>query len=356
MIRKILQQFDLHGKVTGFEPFGNGHINWTYKVDIENGESFVLQRINVFVFNDPVGLMRNIDLLTKFMAEKVKDQREVLQLVKARNGNNFIVNEEGHYWRVYVFVKNSICYDKTPSTELFQECGAAFGRFQRSLADFPVSELIETIPNFHNTVARYSAFDAALNEDPLNRAKDVRTEIDFANAERPIANLFMDKIANQEVPLRVTHNDTKINNVLFDKDTHRGLCVVDLDTTMPGLAAWDFGDAIRYGANTGAEDEQDLDKISLDLNLFQAFAKGFCGKCKDYVTRPEIELCPAAAKLMTLETGLRFLTDYLNGDTYFKIAHPGHNVDRCRTQFKLVSDMNTKMDQMNAIIEKILQE
>ncbi len=351
---QLLSHYDLGGHVIRCERFGVGHINWTYRVETDNGGLFVLQQVNTHVFRNPVGLMRNIELLTDFIRTKSDDPRETMQLVKANDGKTYVATDDDEFWRVYVFVPDSICYDQAETPELFRDCGRAFGKFQNMLADFPVSELVETIPNFHNTVSRYADFEASLAKDEHKRASGVQNEISYVLSEKPFASFLLDKQASGEIPLRVTHNDTKINNVLFDRETNRPLCVVDLDTTMPGFAAMDFGDAIRYAGNNAAEDEKDLDKVFLRLDLFRAFAEGFCGMCKDHLTREELIICPEATKLVTIEIGLRFLTDYLDGDIYFHTDYPEHNLVRARTQFKLASDMDSKMSEMKAVISDII--
>ena len=354
-IAKILSQYDLGGKVVSCERFGVGHINWTYRVETADGGLFVLQKINTYVFRDPVGLMRNIGLLTDFMRKKTDDPRKVLELIRTTGGSTYVVTDDDEYWRIYVFVRDCVCYDEAENLELFRESGRAFGNFQNMLADFPVSELVETIPNFHNTVSRYRDFEAALAADVKGRAAGVRQDIENYLSQKPFASFLLDKVAAGEIPLRVTHNDTKINNVLFDRTTQKALCVVDLDTTMPGIAAIDFGDGIRYAGNNAAEDENDLSKVFLRMDLFRAFAEGFCGMSRDYLGRNELMLCPEASKLITLETGLRFLADYLEGDVYFHTDYPEHNLVRARTQFKLAMDMEKHMDAMRGIIGEILE-
>ncbi len=349
----ILSKFDLPGRVLGAKQFGNGHINWTYDVEMDDGSRYVLQRINTYVFRDPVGLMRNIELLTNFMLEKVEDPRSVLRLIKTYDGKTYTVTEDNECWRVYDFV-DSICYDAAESLELFRECGAGFGSFQNLLSDFPVEQLVETIPNFHNTVSRYADFEQAVREDRSKRSANVKRDIDYAMSERDFAPFFLDKQAAGGIPLRVTHNDTKINNVLFDKNTNKALCVVDLDTTMPGFAAIDFGDCIRYSASGAPEDEQNLDEVFLHMDLFKAFAEGFCGTAAKNLTAEELLLCPEAAKLVTIETGIRFLGDYLNGDVYFHIDYPDQNLARARAQFKLASDMDARMEDMRDIIKRVI--
>ncbi len=355
-IKDILSHYDLGSSIVRCDAYGNGHINWTYDVETNKGRRYILQRINTFVFRDPVGLMRNTVLLTDFMRKKEKDPRKVLELIPTKEGSFYYVNEQDEYWRVFVFVENCICYDKAESLELFRESGRAFGKFQNLLADFPVESLIETIPNFHNTPERYRAFEEALAADVVKRASSAGPEIKYVLSQKPFASFLLDKVKNGLIPLRVTHNDTKINNVLFDRKTNEALCVVDLDTTMPGIAAMDFGDCIRYAGNNAAEDEKDLEKVFLRMDLFRAFAEGFCSMCKENLTREELLLCPEASKMITLETGVRFLADYLENDVYFHIAYPEHNLDRARVQFKLAADMDNKMEEMRNIIISILDQ
>lgn len=353
-ILNILEKFDFGSPVISCEQFGNGHINWTYRVETQSGTLFVLQRINTYVFQDPEGLMRNIELLTEFMRKKESDPRKVLELVQAKDGRNYIVTDDGEYWRVYVFVKDSVCYDQAETPELFCESGRAFGHFQNLLADFPVSLLVETIPNFHNTPVRYADFEEAVSKDKVHRAAGAKADIQNYLSQKPMASFLLDLEAAGKIPFRVTHNDTKINNVLFDRETGEALCIVDLDTTMPGFASMDFGDCIRYAGNNAAEDEPDLDKVFVRMDLFRTFAEGFCGVSAGSLTREELLVCPEAAKLITLETGLRFLTDYLKGDVYFHTAYPEHNLVRARTQFKLAMDMDRRMEEMRNVIIDIL--
>lgn len=353
-VRQILSKYNLGSPVTECNQFGNGHINWTYQIKTAAGDQFVLQRINTYVFRDPVGLQRNIELLTDFMRKKEDDPRKVLELVPALDGKSYIVTESDEYWRIYVFVQDCICYDKAESLELFRESGRAFGHFHNLLADFPVDSLIETIPNFHNTPVRFQDFEKALAEDIAGRAAGAKAEIDYVLSQKYFASFLLDKAASGEIPLRVTHNDTKINNVLFDRTSQKALCVCDLDTTMPGIPAMDFGDCIRYAGNNAAEDEPDLDKVFLRMDLFKAFAEGYCEMSKTNLKREELLICPEAAKLITLETGMRFLADYLQNDVYFHIAYPEHNLIRARVQFKLAADMEKHMEDMRNVILSII--
>lgn len=262
------------------------------------------------------------------------------------------MDSQGDYWRAYKFIEGATSYDQVETPEDFYQSAVSFGNFQRLLADYPAETLHETIVGFHDTKARFATFKKAVEEDVCGRAASVQKEIDFVLAHEDVANVFGDMLANGELPLRVTHNDTKLNNIMIDDKTGKGICVIDLDTVMPGLAMNDFGDSIRFGASTAAEDEQDLSKVSCDMELFDVYAKGFIEGCGGKLTQKEIEMMPMGAKVMTFECGMRFLTDHLQGDTYFKIHRENHNLDRCRTQFKLVEDMEAKWDTMQEIIKK----
>ena len=346
----ICGKFQTKGAALSCEPYGNGHINVTYLVKTDE-EQYILQRINHHIFQDVPGLMRNVERVTAFLAEKDPDPRHSLHLVPAKDGAAY-VEAEGEFYRMYDFVHDSICLDAPETDEDFYQSAVAFGSFQRQLADFPANELSETIPRFHDTPNRYRALRAAIEKDALGRAASCREEIEFALTREADAAVMINLLAAGELPLRVTHNDTKLNNVMLDAKTRKPLCVIDLDTVMPGMAANDFGDSIRFGANTGAEDEKDLKKISLSLARYEAFARGFLEACGKALTPKEIETLPWGAKLMTLECGVRFLTDYLEGDTYFRIHRPEHNLDRTRTQFALVADMEKKWTQMCDIVKE----
>ncbi len=345
--------FDTDVAPTECIPWGDGHINDTYRVTGLNGageeKHYILQRINTTIFRDVDQVMQNIQGVTSFLRGFAGDPREVMQLVCTREGSAYYRDAQGGCWRLYIFVEDSLCLKTPESTEDFRQCALAFGRFQNMLKDFPVEQLSETIPDFHNTPKRFARLMDAVARDPLGRAAQVRQEIAFAVAREDFYSILTDLNAKGVLPTRVTHNDTKINNVLLDKDTRRALCVIDLDTVMPGLAANDFGDSIRSGAVTAKEDEADLSKIHLDLTMYRAFLEGFLEGCGGQLTPEEIRCLPIGAKMMTAECGIRFLTDYLEGDTYFKIHYPEHNLVRCRSQFKLVADMEAKWEQMTAL-------
>ena len=352
----VLKQFALEGKPVSCEIYGSGHINRTYLVVTDAGKRYILQRINDVIFKDVPGLMNNISLVITHLQNKGLDERHALHLISTLDGAAYTCyNGEGDksgYYRIYAFVEDSLCMDRAESAHDFYQSAVAFGTFQMQLADFPANQLVETIPAFHNTLGRVNNLRRAIAADPLGRAKLVQKEIDFALKEAENAGCMLELLEKGDLPLRVTHNDTKLNNVMLDAQTREPLCVIDLDTVMPGLSGNDFGDSIRFGASTGAEDETDLSKIEMSLDLFRAYSKGFLSACGSALTPVEIETLPMGAKLMTYECGIRFLTDYLEGDTYFRIHRPDHNLDRTRTQFKLVADMNRKWDDMMKIIRE----
>lgn len=349
-------EFDTGVAVSSIEPYGNGHINDTFLVvgKKENGEirRYILQRINTNVFKKPQEVMHNIEMVTEFLKTKTHDERRVLSLVRTKSGKAFFLGESG-FWRLYDFVEDSICLEAPETPDDFYQSAIAFGEFQRQLIDFPVNKLYETIPDFHNTPDRFEKFLAALKKDPLGRASTAIKEIEFVKARKDFCGVLFDAQQQGKLPFRVTHNDTKLNNVMLDKETRTALCVIDLDTIMLGFSVNDFGDSIRFGASTAADDEKDLSKVQMDISLFETYAKGFIKGCGGLLTRDEIMLLPEGAKMMTLECGIRFLTDYLEGDTYFKTKYDTQNLDRCRTQFKLVADMEGKWEKMKEIIKNI---
>lgn len=350
----IVKQFDIEVSV---ESYGNGHINDTY---IANSEpKYILQRINSAIFKNPEQVMSNIVGVTEFLREKIiaaggDPDRETLNVISTVDGKSFYESEDGNFFRMYKYVENALGYEKVESPEQFYQAARAFGRFQNMLADYPAEKLFETIPRFHDTEKRFADFEEAVANDLAGRKALVKDEIEFVLSRKADASVVLNGIKAGDIPLRVTHNDTKLNNVLLDSRTGEGVCVIDLDTVMPGSLLYDYGDALRFGASSGAEDEIDLDKIYFDLELFEAFTKGFIEEVRDSLTPAEIELLPFSAKLLTYECGMRFLGDYLNGDTYFKIHREHHNLDRARTQFKLVADIESKLDEMKKIVKKYI--
>ena len=355
-IEEILAAYDMDGMMIDWYMLKTGHINRTYVITFNNGGKRLLQKINTNVFKQPVELMENIVNVTDFLRKKIANEggdvtRETLKVFLTKDGKKYYLDSEGGYWRFYNFVEDAFSYDAIESDELFYRAGAAFGKFQSQLADFPIESLYETIPDFHHTYKRFLNLKKAEENNFANRKDEVAEELAFAFARENDTKIVVDLIEKGEIPVRVTHNDTKLNNIMFDSNTKNPICVVDLDTVMPGSALYDFGDAIRFGASTGAEDEKDLSKISIDLNLYEKYVNGFLSTAGKSLNKTEIEYLPFSAKLLTFECGMRFLTDYLDGDVYFGTAYPEHNLDRCRTQFKLVADMEAKFEEMKKITE-----
>lgn len=350
--KDILSQFQVDGEIASIEPYGSGHINHTYLATMAGGKRYILQGINTTIFKDTDQLMENIVNVTSYLRDEIirtggDPERETLTIIKTKDGKSYYTAaDDGSKWRVYDFIEGAQTFDAVESNEDFYQSAVAFGRFQAMLSNFAADTLHETIPNFHNTAKRYQDFEKAVEEDVKGRAAEVADEIAFVRARSKEVSELHDMLAKGELPLRVTHNDTKLNNIMIDSKTHKAVCVIDLDTVMPGLSAHDFGDAIRFGANTAAEDEPDVSKVSLSLELFDIYVKGFLEGCGGRLTENEIKVLPMGAKMMTLECGMRFLADYLEGDVYFKISREKHNLDRCRTQFALVADMEKKWQQM----------
>ena len=347
-IEKAAYAFRLDGEPVSCEACGSGHINSTLKIDTDTGAEYVLQRINKYVFKDPVRLMDNISAVTEYLRERVPDPRMALHFILTHDGKFYHVDEQGEYWRMYDFV-GGFCLDTPETKEDFYQSALAFGRFQSMLAEFPADTLFETIPEFHNTIDRYRQFKEVIAKDPCGRLADVKAEVDFLLEREELGGTLQRMRESGELPLRVTHNDTKLNNVLLDRKSRESLCVLDLDTVMPGLSLYDYGDSIRFGAATAAEDEKDLSKMNMDLEMFAVYTKGYMEACPT-LTDKEVEMMPMGALLMTLECGMRFLADYIDGDHYFRIAYPEHNLDRARTQLKLVADMQNKWEVMNRIV------
>ena len=349
----------------GAEVSKNGHINDTFFLHFRQEEGnirrYVLQYINSNVFREPERVMENIEAVIKHLQMKLLKRggdpsREAMQIVSTTAGNSFYRSPSGEYWRAYDFIEGAQTYEIVENPLHFYHAGRAFGQFQLLLSDFPAHTLHETIVRFHDTRKRFADFLQAVQADSHGRVQGARREIDFLLAREQDTGVLIDLIASGEIPLRVTHNDTKFNNIMIDDKTGEGICVLDLDTVMPGTVLYDYGDAIRFGASTALEDEPNLDLVWLDLDLFAAYTRGYLSVAQDFLVPTEIKYLAFSAKLLTLETGLRFLTDYLQGDCYFKVAHPNHNLVRARTQLKLVADMEAKMSQMEAIISTILEE
>lgn len=344
------------------KPFGEGHINETYAVYMPDADGtdvplYVLQRVNINVFKNPAQVMENIFGVTEYLRDVIRKEggdldRETLSYIKTKSGDTYFEDDQGQPWRCLHYVPNSVCYQQVERPEQFYQSARSFGHFLMQLGDYPAESLYDTIPKFHDTVKRFHDFEAAVRKDVKNRARLCRPETEFVLSREKDCGVLMEQLRNGELPLRVTHNDTKLNNILFDGDTGKGLCIIDLDTIMPGLAANDFGDSIRFGASTAEEDEPDLDKVHFDIHLYELYVKGYLEMANDVLTPAEIESLPWGARLMTLECGMRFLADFLQGDVYFKTAYPEHNLVRARTQFRLVKEMEEQFDEMYEILKK----
>ena len=358
--RQVLEHFQTKGKFVSSTPYGSGHINDTRLVTYDdNGKEYmyILQRINHNVFKNPEELMSNFVAVTSYLSDIIEKNggdpiRETLNVIKTKDGENVLKTDDGEFWRLLIFISDSVSYDKVERPEQFYSSAVSFGNFQYLLRDFPADTLYETIPDFHNTPDRLKKFEAAVAADVCGRAESVSDEIKFVRDRAEFAKTLEKAHAAGNLPLRVTHNDTKLNNILFDEKSGKALAVIDLDTIMPGYSVNDFGDSIRFGATTALEDEADLSKVNFDISLYELYVKGFIEGAKGGLTDGELEMLPIGAMMMTFECGTRFLTDYLSGDTYFKTSRPGHNLDRARNQFKLVRDMESKLDKMKEIVKK----
>ena len=349
LYKSVAEQFCLEGEVMEICPYGEGHINLTLLVTTTK-KRYIMQKMNTRVFSNPDGLMANICGVTEHLKAR---GIETLSVIPTKIGAHYLKGDE--CYRVYDFIENTVTYQKVENKEVFKNSGKAFGEFQNYLAEFDASKLTETIKRFHDTPKRFADFKAALEANAFDRAKDCQEEIDFILSHENTYAIAMESLKDGSLPLRVTHNDTKLNNILMDAETDEARAVIDLDTIMPGSMLFDFGDSIRFGASTAAEDEQDLSKVHFDIELFEAYAEGYVGAVKDSITEKEASLLPYGAYLMTIECGMRFLADYLAGDTYFATKYAGHNLVRCRTQIRLASEMEAQFDEMGKIIEKVLK-
>lgn len=347
-VKPAIRHFCIEGSPVSAVEFGGGHINLTCKVTTDSGKSYILQRINRYVFTNPKAVMENVGAVTEYLRTRVSNQSEILHFVLSDAGTYYYVDEGGEYWRCYEFA-DGLCLDLPETDKDFYESAIAFGRFQEMLRDFPAETLHETIPLFHNTANRYRQLRAAIEADRVGRVDGVKDELDFLLAREHEGETICRLLDNGELPLRVTHNDTKLNNVLLDPETREALCVLDLDTVMPGSSLYDYGDSIRFGAATAPEDEKGLSKMGVNLHLFRVYTAGYLTACPS-LTAKERELLPLGAKIMTLELAVRFLADYLDGDRYFKTDYPEHNLIRARAQMKLVADMESKWDEMQRIV------
>ena len=354
--RQVASQFQIYGEFINAGPYGSGHINDTYCAVFNQGGTpvrYILQRINHHVFKTPVALMENVERVTTHISKKVAGHPDFsrcgLTLIPARDGRAWHSDEGGNYWRTYIFVENARTYDAVESPQQAFQAARAFGRFQKLLADLPAPQLHDTIPGFHHTPQRFAKLEAAIAADPANRARLAKSEIEFALNHKAMAGVLL----AAGLPERVTHNDTKLNNVMLDDETGEGICVIDLDTVMPGLAPYDFGDIVRTSTSPAKEDERDLSKVQMQFPMFEALARGYLETAAEFLTKAERQLLVLSGKLITFEIGIRFLTDYLEGDSYFKVHREGHNLDRCRTQFKLVESIERQEGAMNKLVEKL---
>lgn len=361
-LKEVVAHFEIAGEfVRGF-PIGQGHINDTFMVEVRRRERidrYTFQRINHHVFRNPERMMENFEKVTRHMREKLlkmpgKDPaRETLNLIFSKSGKNYHLSADGNYWRAYRYVDGSRTVEIARSPEQAYYAGRAFGCFQKLLADFPASGLFETIPFFHHTPRRFDRFLAVLGQDACGRAEECRESIGFALERRAMISVVADGLEDGSIPLRITHNDTKINNILFDDETGKAICVIDLDTTMPGAALYDFGDMVRTTTSFCAEDERDLSTVQMEIEMFRALARGYLEEVGELLTTRELDLLVFSCRLMTYTIGLRFLTDHLEGDVYFKIHRPGHNLDRARVQFALVKSMKEQEGEMKKIIASL---
>lgn len=366
-LQEVCERFRIPGRVCAYRPITSGNINTTYEVVCESEQGgrtvripYIAQKVNQYVFQDPVRMMRNIDLVTQHIMEKnqragINDRRTRLHFHHTAEGKNYFFTEEGDFWRLTNFVEDSVGYDTTDDPRVLRMVGMAFGNFQAQLCDFDASQLTEIIPDFHNTAKRLDTFFAHVAEDSCGRCGEVAEEIAFLRSQRQRTSVLSRKYESGELPARVTHNDTKSNNVMLDKNTLRPLVVIDLDTVMPGLAAYDFGDAVRFAANTASEEEKDTSKVSLDLELYQAFAEGYIAATANFLTKEEIDSMATGAVTITIELASRFLDDYITGDNYFKTVYPGQNLVRARGQIALARDMIRKFSRMEQIVRRIAE-
>jgi len=363
-VKHIAEKFKLDGKLLRYGFFGSGHINDTYCLTCEKDGrqiQYILQRINHEVFKNPPEMMENIRRVTNHIRAKLQQQQNKLAsrqliVIETKAGDDYFRDDRGNYWRVYNRIENAVTYDTIESPELACEAARMFGRFAAMLTDLPGPSLHETIPDFHNTPKRFEAFEEVLRQDPCNRAKDVRPEIDFVHKNAGICDILLNYVSKGEIPIRITHNDTKINNVLLDAQTHEGVCVIDLDTVMPGLSLYDFGDMVRTATNPAEEDERDLSIVTMRMNLFEMLLRGFAEETHTFLTPVEKKNLAFAGKLITFEQMIRFLADHLAGDIYYKIHREGHNLDRCRTQMKMVQSITDQEEVMNALADFIFEE
>lgn len=360
-MKQILSNFQISGEYVSSNPYGEGHINETYVAYFNNHDNVyrvLVQKINHRIFTDIEGLMNNITYVTSYLSNKITESnsnpnKETLNVIKTIDNKNYYYDQQkNEYYRVYVFIEDTVTYQQVINNEVFYECGKSFGKFQKLLSGADATKIKDVIADFHNTPIRYQNLLKAVNENKANRLHNVTNEVEFYKARHNEYSKVTDLIKSGDIPLRITHNDTKLNNILMDPQTNKGVCIIDLDTIMQGSLLYDIGDSLRFGCNTGLEDEPNLDLVNFDIQKFESYIKGFIEETKDSLTQAEINNLAFSGKLMTLECGMRFLTDYLNGDTYFRVHRENHNLDRTRTQIKLVSDMEKLYNQLINIVKK----
>ncbi len=363
ILQKLLKHFAIPADFVSSEPYGSGHINDTYAVNCNQGGTpirYLFQRINHNIFKQPEVLMDTIKRVTEHQHSKIDQSspdasRRALTLIHTVDNQPFYRDEDGNYWRVYVFIEKATSFDIIEKPSQAYEAAKAFGQFQKQLVDLPGERLVETIPYFHNTPKRFNTLIEAIEKDEFNRAAYVKKEIEFAIKNQPIASVLLDLNAKGLMPERVTHNDTKLNNVMLDDTTGEGICVIDLDTIMPGLALYDFGDMIRSGTRSGSEDEPDLSKVEMQMDVYRSLLTGYLETAGDFLVPAEIDNLAFSGKVISLEIGVRFLTDYLTGDTYFKTHRERHNIDRCNVQFKMVNSIEEQEEEMNKLLEQLME-
>ncbi len=361
-LQHISRQFQIYGEIQHAETFKIGHINETYSATYDQGGNrvrYIHQKINKTVFKEPPAVMKNLVRVTAHIRNKLEAQkaaditRRSLIVIPTRDGQSYYFNGDGEYWRTFVFVEGVQTFEAVQTPKQACEAGRAFGEFQAHLADLAGERLLETIPDFHNTVKRFKALQEAIEKDHYNRCKDAKQEIEFALKREPMVGVIVEAMAKGRIPERITHNDTKFNNVMLDMKSGAAMCVVDLDTVMPGCALYDFGDMVRTTTSPTLEDEKDLSKVRMQMPMFKKLVEGYLSQAGSFLTKPERALIAFSGKLITFEIGIRFLTDFLRGDTYFRIHRPGHNLDRCRTQFKLVESIERQEEAMQKYAEGV---
>lgn len=359
-LKSIIKNFQVHGRFLRVQPYGSGHINDTFVSEFDQYGiifRYIHQRLNTCIFKEPEKVMENIERVTGYIHSKLKKRncpdisRHVLTLVNSIDNKLYYTDSEENVWRTYLFIEGAKTHDIIESENHAENCARLFGKFQKELIDLPEPRLNTVIPDFHNSIIRFNEFQAAVSEDKLNRAKDIKEEIDFINKNEESCKILVELLEKGDLPERITHNDTKLNNVMIDIKTGEAICIIDLDTLMPGLVHYDFGDMIRTYTSPAAEDEKDVSKVTMQMNIFKSIAKGYLSSIGEYLTPMEKEYLAVSGKIITLTIGIRFLTDYLQGDTYFRTSRPNHNLDRCRTQIALVKSIDKQIDKMNKFIE-----